>query len=109
MAQVRPHTSSANVETFLRVNLTQIRLHNQVSLSIQAVGDFGMPRKESNLNLSLFYAEFYTSMIQLQLQRSVLLALYLLIDHLRLQKRLCNTQLVVGVSPEPGSSWCEFS
>lgn len=63
VAQVRPHTSSDNVETFVRVNLTQIRLHNQVSLSIQAVGDFGMPRKESNLNLSLFYAEFYTSKI----------------------------------------------
>jgi len=72
-----------------------------------------VPRKQQasfhNLNLSLFYEAFFTSKIQIHLQRSVLLALYLLIGSLRLQKCLCNTQLVVGVSPEPGSSQCEFS
>lgn len=52
VAQVRPYTSQENVETFVRANLMQICLHNQIYLSKQAVGDFDMPRKAGILSQS---------------------------------------------------------
>lgn len=47
LTQARPLASEDNVETCVRDGLMQIRLHNQVSLSSQAVGALHMPRKES--------------------------------------------------------------
>lgn len=45
--QLRPRTSQDNMETFVRANLMQVCLCNQISSSFQAVGGFDVHRKES--------------------------------------------------------------
>lgn len=47
LTQARPLALEDYVETCVRDDLMQIRLHNEVSLSSQAVGVFHVPRKES--------------------------------------------------------------
>lgn len=111
VAQGRPHTSQDNMETFIRAKLMQMCLCNQEPVhpgSWRLCAQKGEQASFHNLNLSLFYAVLFTSQMRIRLWRSVLLALCLLVGSPRPQKHLCNTQLVVGVSPEPGSSRCEF-
>lgn len=111
VAQGRPHTSQDNMETFIRAKLMQMCLCNQEPVhpgSWRLCAQKGEQASFHNLNLSLFYAVLFTSQMRIRLWRSVLLALCLLVGSPRPQKHLCNTQLVVGVSPEPGSSQCEF-
>lgn len=98
--------------TFVGARLMQVCLGIQVSVN---PGSWRFSRAQKgeqrcfhDLHLSLVYAVFFISKIQTNLPRSMLLALYLLVGTLRPQKYLCGTQLVVGVSPEPGSSQCKF-
>lgn len=111
VAQLWPHTSQNKVETCGRAHWMQMCLCSQVSLPTQAAADLDVPRKESRAGicLALLYLSLFTCKAQMCLQSSLFLAPCSLIVNLRPQRCLCNTQLVVGVCPDPASSWCEFS